>query len=158
MEELIANIINLLFFINEEKIEDTDIQFSHLEKKLLFELCTLFDYETKIKLQKQLKELNIDRKQRRHWRKCMRMELLGTKKSSMFHNNGKRENNNNVSKLASVQFKIKDNKPRKYEILFEKKLGRIWGWKIEPNPKKIMNAKEIEIISHHLYSNTLEEN
>ena len=48
------------------------------------------------------------------------------------------------SKIATIRFKVNEEK---YSIDFNTYDGRIWGWKIRPNPKRIQRKDNIEVIS-----------
>ena len=122
--------------------------FSLLEKKLLSELYEMFDSETQTKLKAQIEYFEPIRKWRQYWEKSMSMELYGNKENPLSDNF--RYNRKDESKLATIRFKV-DNE--KYHIEFDNYDGRIWGWKIRPNPKSIMKVSTINITSKKINNN-----
>ncbi len=116
--------------------------FANLEKKLLAELFELFDSEIQTKLKAQIEYFEPKRKWRQYWEKSMSMELYGDNKNPLSDN--LRYKRKDESKLATIQFKVDDDK---YHIEFDNYDGRIWGWKIRPNPKSIMKISTINITS-----------
>lgn len=116
--------------------------FTPLEKKLLAELYKLFDSGVQAKLKAQIEYFEPKRKRRQYWKKSMSMELYGNNENPLSdHLRYKRKDE---SKLATIRFKANTDK---YHIEFNNYDGRIWGWKIRPNPKNIMNLTSINITS-----------
>jgi hypothetical protein len=116
--------------------------FTELEKRLLIELYGLFDSEIQTKLKTQIGYFEPIRKWRQYWEKSMSMELYSDNEnplSDIFRYKRKDE-----SKLATIRFKVDDDK---YYIEFDNYDGRIWGWKIRPNPKSIMKTSAIKVTS-----------
>lgn len=116
--------------------------FTPLEKKLLWELYELFDSDIQSKLKAQIEYFEPKRKWRQFWEKSMSMELYGSNESPL--SDDLRYKRKDESKLATIRFKFKDEK---YNIEFDNYDGRIWGWKIRPNPMNIMKLELIDITS-----------
>lgn len=116
--------------------------FTPLEKKLLWELYELFDSDIQSKLKAQIEYFEPKRKWRQFWEKSMSMELYGSNENPL--SDDLRYKRKDESKLATIRFKFKDEK---YNIEFDNYEGRIWGWKIRPNPMNIMKLELIDITS-----------
>lgn len=116
--------------------------FTPLEKKLLWELYELFDSDIQSKLKAQIEYFEPKRKWRQFWEKSMSMELYGSNENPL--SDDLRYKRKDESKLATIRFKFKDEK---YNIEFDNYDGRIWGWKIRPNPMNIMKLELIDITS-----------
>ncbi len=128
--------------INKRRPKFNKKGFSLLEKKLLSELYEMFDYKTQIKLKSQIEYFEPKRKWRQYWEKSMSMELYENNENPISDN--LKYNRKDESKLATIRFKVKSEK---YYIEFDNYDGRIWGWKIRPNPKSIMKETSIDITS-----------
>lgn len=115
-------------------------KFTILEKKLLDTFTSLFNPVTTDKLKNQILHFENKTKLRHYWDKSMTLELYG--------DNSLPENlkypRRDESKIATIRFKVN---AEKFTIEFDSYNGRIWGWKIRPNPKKIQNTNAIVIIS-----------
>lgn len=116
--------------------------FTALEKNLLSELYELFDSEIHTKLKAQIEYFEPKRKWRQYWEKSMSMELYGDNENPLSDN--LRYKRKDESKLATIRFKTNNEK---YHIEFDNYDGRIWGWKIRPNPKSIMKTSTISVTS-----------
>jgi len=117
-------------------------KFSNLENVLLEHLMTLFETDIQSKIKDQIQYFEPKRKYRQYWDKSMSMELYGDTNNPLSptsHYNRKDE-----SKLATIRFKVDD---AKYSIEYNNYNGRIWGWKIRPNPKSIIQKNTLEILS-----------
>lgn len=134
--------------INKRRPKFNNKGFSLLEKKLLSELYEMFDSETQTKLKAQIEYFEPIRKWRQYWEKSMSMELYGNKENPLSDNF--RYNRKDESKLVTIRFKV-DNE--KYHVEFDNYDGRIWGWKIRPNPKSIMKVSTINITSKKINNN-----
>lgn len=130
----------LVIAANKRRPKFNKKDFTPLEKRLLSELVTLFDTEISTKLRAQIDYLRPERKWRQYWEKSMSMELYGDNDNPLSYEF--RYNRKDESKLATIRFKV--NK-EKYSIEFDNYDGRLWGWKIRPNPKSIMKAESIEV-------------
>ena len=141
---IIVGIIVLfaIISINKRRPKFTKKGFTFLEKTLLSELYEMFDSETQTKLKTQIEYFEPKRKWRQYWQKSMSMELYGNNKNPISDN--LRYNRNDESKLATIRFKVNSEK---YHIEFDNYDGRIWGWKIRPNPKSIMKETTINVTS-----------
>lgn len=116
--------------------------FTNLENTLLTELYEMFDSEIQTKLKTQIEYFESKRKWRQYWEKSMSVELYGNNENPLSDNfKYKRKDE---SKLATIRFKVNSDK---YYIEFNNNDGRIWGWKIRPNPKSIMKVTTINVIS-----------
>ncbi len=113
-----------------------------MEKNLLTELYELFDSKTQTKLKAQIEYFEPKRKWRQYWEKSMSMELYGDNENPL--SDSIRYKRKDESKLATIRFKVDDHK---YHIEFDNYDGRIWGWKIRPNPKSIMKKSTINVTS-----------
>lgn len=116
--------------------------FTDLEKRLLIELYELFDSEIQTKLKAQIKYFEPKRKWRQYWEKSMSVELYGDNKNPL--SDSFRYIRKDQSKLATIRFKSNNEK---FYIEFDNYDGRIWGWKIRPNPKKIMKTSVVKVTS-----------
>lgn len=116
--------------------------FTDLEKNLLSELYELFDSEIQTKLKAQIEYFESTRKWRQFWEKSMSMELYGDNEKPLSDN--LRYKRKDESKLATIRFQVNNEK---YNIEFDNYDGRIWGWKIRPNPKSILKARVIDVSS-----------
>jgi len=116
--------------------------FTNLEKNLLSELYELFDSEIQTKLKAQIEYFEPKRKWRQYWEKSMSIELYGDNENPLSDNS--RYKRKDESKLATIRFKTNNEK---YHIEFNNYDGRIWGWKIRPNPKSIMKVTTINVTS-----------
>lgn len=121
--------------------------FTELEKILIIELYELFDSEIQTKLKAQIAYFESKRKWRQYWEKSMSIELYGDNENPLSDN--LRYNRKDESKLATIRFQANDEK---YHIEFNNYDGRIWGWKIRPNPKSIMKVTTINVISKKVNS------
>ncbi|TXE03451.1 hypothetical protein ES711_16150 [Gelidibacter salicanalis] len=116
--------------------------FTALEKTLLTELYEMFDSEIQTKLKIQIEYFEPKRKWRQYWEKSMSVELYGDNENPLSDNF--RYKRKDESKLATIRFKVNSDK---YYIEFDNNDGRIWGWKIRPNPKSIIKVKAINVTS-----------
>jgi hypothetical protein len=116
--------------------------FTELEKRLLIELYGLFDSETQTKLKAQVEYFEPKRKWRQYWEKSMAIELYGDNKNPL--SDSLRYIRKDESKLATIRFKVDDDN---YYVEFNNYDGRIWGWKIRPNPKSIIKTSAIKVTS-----------
>nr|WP_294780940.1 hypothetical protein [uncultured Flavobacterium sp.] len=114
--------------------------YSLLEKELLDILLSMFDNDLSLKIKSQLEYFENKRKWRQYWDKSMSLELYEDGKMSSELRYPRRDEN----KIATIRFKVNNEK---YSIEFDSYNGRIWGWKIRPNPKHIQKAKNIQITS-----------
>lgn len=121
-----------------------------LEKKLFEIFTSMFDSDLADKIKKQIEYFEKKRKWRKYWEKSMSIELYGDKKMPP----NLKFQNCEENKIATIRFKINDEK---YSVDFNSYDGRIWGWKIRPNPKRIQKLNNIEIISKKVYSDPNEE-
>jgi len=128
--------------INKRRPKFNKKGFSLLEKTLLSELYEMFDSEIQIKLKNQIEYFEPKRKWRQYWEKSMSMELYGNNENPISDN--LKYNRKDESKLATIRFKVNSEK---YHIEFDNYDGRIWGWKIRPNPKSIMKKTTINVTS-----------
>ena len=116
--------------------------FTDLEKNLLSELYELFDSEIQTKLKAQIEYFEPKRKWRQYWEKSMSMELYVDNENPLSDN--LRYKRKDESKLATIRFQANHEK---YHIEFDNYDGRIWGWKIRPNPKSVMKVTSIIVTS-----------
>lgn len=149
---VLIGIIGLIFIAlviasNRRRPKFNNKGFTDLEKKLLSELYEMFDSEIQTKLKTQIEYFEPIRKWRQYWEKGMSMELYGNNENPISDN--LRYNRKDESKLATIRFKVNDEK---YHIEFDNYDGRIWGWKIRPNPKSIMKETTINVISKKIYN------
>jgi len=111
-----------------------------LEKRLLSILASMFDPDLADKIKKQIEYFENKRKWRKYWEKSLSVELYGDKKMSSSLKYPRQDE----SKIATIRFKVNEEK---YSIEFNSYDGRIWGWKIRPNPKRIQKIGNIEVTS-----------
>ncbi|GEM_PF-1242390 len=121
-----------------------------LEKKLLDVFISMFDPELAEKIKKQIGHFENKRKWRVYWDKSMSLELYGDKEIP----DDLRFPRQDESKIATIRFKVNEEK---YSIEFDSYNGRIWGWKIRPNPKHIQKTDNIEITSKKINSDPNEK-
>lgn len=140
----IIGLIFLALFIASyrRRLKFNNKGFTTLEKNLLTELYKLFDSEIQTKLKAQIEYFEPKRKWRQYWEKSMSMELYGDNENPLSDN--LRYKRKDESKLATIRFKTNNEK---YHIEFDNYDGRIWGWKIRPNPKSIMKTSTISVTS-----------
>lgn len=136
--------ILLVLFITTNKIRPRfrNRGFTQLEKSLLSELLNFFEPEISNKLQAQIEYFDPKRKWRQYWEKSMSMELYEDNESPLSDEH--RYNRRDESKLATIRFKVNNEK---YSIEFDNYAGRLWGWKIRPNPKSIMKKTAVQVTS-----------
>lgn len=144
---VLIGIIGLIFLAlviasNRRRPKFNNKGFTDLEKNLLSELYELFDSEIQLKLKAQIEYFETKRKWRQYWEKSMSMELYGDNENPL--SNNLRYKRKDESKLATIRFQANNEK---YHIEFDNYDGRIWGWKIRPNPKSIMKATTINVTS-----------
>lgn len=144
---VIGGIIGLIFLglviaLNRRRPKINNKGFTLLEKKLLKELFELFESEVSNKLKSQIEYFEPKRKWRQYWEKSMSIELYGDNDNPL--SDELRYNRKDESKLATICFKV-DNE--KYSIEFDNYDGRLWGWKIRPNPKSIMKVDSFQVTS-----------
>ncbi|WP_422104712.1 hypothetical protein [Winogradskyella sp.] len=149
---VIAGIIGLIFLgliiaANRRRPKFNNKGFTLLEKKLLMELFDLFEPDLSNKLKKQLEYFEPKRKWRQYWEKSMSVELYGDNDNPLSEE--LRYNRRDESKLAIIRFKVNDEK---YAIEFDNYDGRLWGWKIRPNPKSIMKVDAVQIASKKIHT------
>lgn len=114
--------------------------YTKLEKRLLDIFTSMFDPNLADKIKMQIEYFENKRKWRKYWEKSMSIELYGDKKMLPNLKYPRRDE----SKIATIRFKVNEEK---YSIEFNSYDGRIWGWKIRPNPKRIQKTDNIEVIS-----------
>lgn len=144
---VIGGIIGLIFlglFIatNRRRPKFNNKGFTLLEKNLLKELFDLFESDLSNKLKKQVEYFESKRKWRQYWKKSMSVELYGDNDNPL--SDELLFNRRDESKLATIRFKANDEK---YSIEFNNFDGRLWGWKIRPNPKSIMKFDSFQVTS-----------
>lgn len=138
-------VLTAIISINKRRPKFNKKGFSLLEKTLLSELYEMFDSEIQTKLKTQIEYFEPKRKWRQYWEKSMSMELYGNNESPISDN--LKYKRKDESKLATIRFKVNGEK---YHIEFGNYDGRIWGWKIRPNPKSIMKETAINITSRKI--------
>lgn len=116
--------------------------YTPLEKGLFVYLFDLFESELANKLKKQVEYFEPRQKWRQYWEKSMSVELYGDHDNPLLDE--LRYNRRDESKLATIRFKVKEEK---YAIEFNNYDGRLWGWKIRPNPKSIMKFESFQVTS-----------
>lgn len=114
--------------------------YTKLEKRLLDIFTSMFDPNLADKIKMQIEYFENKRKWRKYWEKSMSIELYGDKKMSPNLKYPRQDE----SKIATIRFKVNEEK---YSIEFNSYDGRIWGWKIRPNPKRIQKIDNIKVIS-----------
>lgn len=118
----------------------TKRRFTILENKLLEIFVTLFDPELSEKFKAQIAFFENKRKYRQYWKKSMSMELYGDK---TFPEELKYARHDE-SVIATIRFKVNGEQ---YKIEFSNLNGRLWGWLIRPNPRKIQKCNELIVTS-----------
>jgi hypothetical protein len=144
---VIGGIIGLIFlglFIaaNKRRPKFNNKGFTLLEKNLLKELFDLFESDVSNKLKKHVEYFEPKRKWRQYWEKSMSIELYGDNENPL--SDELRYNRKDESKLATIRFKVNNEK---YSVEFDNYDGRLWGWKIRPNPKWIMKVDSFQVTS-----------
>ncbi|MEM8566400.1 MAG: hypothetical protein AAGF85_08050 [Bacteroidota bacterium] len=144
---VIGGIIGLIFLglviaANRRRPKFNNKGFTQLEKNLLKELFDLFDSDISKKLDNQVAYFEPKRKWRQYWEKSMSIELYGDNDNPI--SDELRYNRRDESKLATIRFKVNNEK---YSIEFDNYDGRLWGWKIRPNPKSIMKFDSFQVTS-----------
>ncbi|OCB78332.1 hypothetical protein B0A79_12355 [Flavobacterium piscis] len=124
--------------------------YTKLEKRLLDIFTSMFDPNLADKIKMQIEYFENKRKWRKYWEKSMSIDLYGDKKMSPNLKYPRRDE----SKIATIRFKVNEEK---YSIEFNSYDGRIWGWKIRPNPKGIQKTDNIEVISKKIYNDLNEK-
>ncbi len=142
---IIAGLIILYFglafiLIQTRRPKFNNKGYTKLEKRLLDIFTSMFDPDLADKIKMQIEYFENKRKWRKYWEKSMSIELYGDKKMSP----GLKYPRRDESKIATIIFKVNEEK---YSIEFNSYDGRIWGWKIRPNPKRIQKIDNIEVIS-----------
>src|SRR5690606_1647210 len=142
---IIIGLIGLIFLIlvigaYKRRPKFNNKGFTALEKRLLEIFTTMFDPELADKFKKQIDYFENKRKWRQYWDKSMSMELYGNQDLSEELKYPRRDE----SKIATIRFKVNEEK---YNIEFDTYDGRIWGWKIRPNPKQIQKIDIVEVTS-----------
>ena len=132
----------LVFLANKRRPKFNKKGYTLLEKNLLTEFYKLFDNKTQNILKTQIQYFENKRKWRQYWKKSMSIELYGDNENPLTEN--EKYQRKDESKLATIEFIVNNVK---YSVEYNNYDGRIWGWKIRPNPKKIKNVSELEIIS-----------
>lgn len=144
---VIGGIIGLIFLrlvisANRRQPKFNNKGFTQLEKNLLKELIDLFDLDISKKLENQVAYFEPKRKWRQYWDKSMSVELYGDNDNPL--SDELRYNRRDESKLATIRIKVKKEK---YSVEFDNYDGRLWGWKIRPNPKSIMKIESFQVTS-----------
>ena len=109
-----------------------------LEKRLLEVFISMFDTNMVEKLKKQINYFEDKRKWRQYWEKSMSIELYEDQDISDDIKYPRRDE----SRIGTIRFKVNDEI---FSIEFDSYDGRIGGWKIRPNPKKIQKTENIEV-------------
>ncbi|MEM9856230.1 MAG: hypothetical protein AAF843_02675 [Bacteroidota bacterium] len=144
---VVGGIIGLIFMglviaANRRRPKFSNKGFTELEKNLLNELFDLFESDLSKKLKKQVAYFEPKQKWRQYWEKSMSIELYGDHDNPL--SDKLRYNRRDESKLATIRFKVKSEK---YSVEFDNYEGRLWGWKIRPNPKSIMKFDSFQVTS-----------
>lgn len=139
--------LGLVIVINSRRPKFNNKGFTPLEKALLKELSDMFESDLSNKLKKQLEYFEPNRKWRQYWEKSMSIELHGDNDYPL--SDDLRFNKRNESKLATIWFKVYD---QKYSVEFDNYDGRLWGWKIRPNPKSIMKFDSFQVTRKKIYT------
>ncbi|MCB9223252.1 MAG: hypothetical protein R2780_09140 [Crocinitomicaceae bacterium] len=126
--------------------------FTQLEVILFEELYDLFDENIQVKLQSQISYFENKRKWRHYWDKSMTMELYGDNDNPLSDN--QKYPRKDERKLATIRFKANGEK---FSVEYSNYDGRIWGWKIRPNPKNIQTVESIEVTSKKINHDPNEE-
>ncbi len=142
---IIIGVIGLIFLIlvigaYKRRPKFNNKGFTILEKRLLEIFTLMFEPVLVDKFKKQIDYFENKRKWRQYWDKSMSMELYGDQDLSEDLKYPRRDE----SKIATIRFKINEEK---YSIEFDSYDGRIWGWKIRPNPKQIQKIDTVEVTS-----------
>lgn len=143
----IGGIIGLIFIglviaANRRRPKFNNKGFTALEKNLLHELFDIFESDISKKLKSQVEYFEPKRKWRQYWEKSMSVELYGDNDIPL--SDELRYNRRDESKLATIRFKINNEK---YSVEFHNYDGRLWGWKIRPNPKSIVKVDSFQVTS-----------
>jgi hypothetical protein len=152
---IIIGLIGLIFLIlvigaYNRRPKFNNKGFTILEKRLLKIFTSMFDPELADKFNKQIDYFENKRKWRQYWDKYMSMELYGNQDLSDDLKYPRRDE----SKIATIGFKVNEEK---YSIEFDTYDGRIWGWKIRPNPKQIRKIDTFEVTSKKIYNDPNEK-
>lgn len=144
---IIIGIIGLVFLglviaARKRRPKYTSKGFTPLEKQLLSEFYKLFDDELITKLKTQIAYFEPKGKLRQYWEKSMSIEFYADHENPL--TDTEKFNRNDESKLATIRFKVNEEK---YSIEFNSYQGRLWGWKIKPNPKTIQKVTSIVVTS-----------
>jgi len=144
---IIIGILGLVFLglviaARKRRTRYTTKGFTPLEKRLLSEFYSLFDEGLARKLKVQVAYLETKTKWRQYWDKSMSIECYETENIPL--SNEHRFNRKDESKLATIRFTVQEEK---YSIEFSSYKGRLWGWKIKPNPKAIQKQQTVTITS-----------
>lgn len=142
---IVIGVIGLIFLIlvigaYKRRPKFNNKGFTILEKRLLEIFTSMFDPELADKFKKQIDYFENKRKWRQYWDKSMSMELYGNQDLSEDLKYPRRDE----SKIATIRFKVNEEK---YSIEFDTYDGRIWGWKIRPNPKQVQKIDTVEVTS-----------
>lgn len=124
--------------------------FTILEKRLVGIFSEMFDSELADKIKKQIDYFGNKRKWRQYWEKSMSIELYGDHDFSEDLKYARRDE----SKIATIRFKVNEES---YSIDFDSYDGRIWGWKIRPNPKQIQKIDKIDVTSKKIINDPNEK-
>ena len=133
--------------ISEESFETTK-EFTRLENVLLKEFYSLFDAELSEKMKAQIDYFKHKKKFRQASKKSMSIKLYGDDNNPLLETILYKRRDERT--LATIKFK-KNN--IKYTVEFNNYHGRIWGWKIRPNPQFIMHEKSIDITNTKIDNN-----
>ena len=80
----------------------------------------------------------------------MTLELYGDNEAPL--SDDFRYNRKDECKLATIRFMVNDEN---YSIEFDNFDGRLWGWKIRPNPKSIMKQISVQVTSKKIYTDPI---
>jgi hypothetical protein len=116
--------------------------FTALEKRLIEELSLTFSSEVGEKIRLQMQYFEDKSKWRKYWDKSMSIELYGDNKNPL--SGSVKYARKDECKIASIRFNVNNEK---YSIEFKNYDGRIWGWVIRPNPKRIQKISNVVITS-----------
>ncbi|MBT1686135.1 hypothetical protein [Dawidia soli] len=125
--------------------------FTPLERNLIEEFCVMFSPDIQEKIRLQVKYFEGKRKWRQYWGKSMTLELYDDKEVPLPENAIYARKDE--GKIATIRFSVNRVK---YSIEFKTYDGRIWGWAIRPNPKKIQKGSAIEISSKKINNDPAE--
>ncbi len=140
--------LGLVIAANRRRPKFNNKGFTLLEKNLLIEFFDLFESDLSQKLKKQVEYFEPKRKWRQYWEKSMSVELYGDNENPL--SDELRYIRRDESKLATIRFKVNDEK---YSIEFDNYDGRLWGWKIRPNPKSIIKVDSFQVTSKNINTN-----